>query len=316
MERLSGIKIDDIAGLDAAGYDRRRLAEYAADLVLKEVLEDGFFHADPHPGNLLVLPGEVIGVLDFGTVGRLDTRDRINLARLFVVVVQLDAEGIVEQLMRMGIADYNVDRHDLTRDLRRLLIRYQGLPLYEISAGEVLDYLEPVIYQHKLHIPSDYWLLIKTIVIMQGVGLGLDPEFDIFEAARPYLGRVFRQLVSPNTWLPSLVRMGTDWGDFVTSFPRQSTRILEQVERGDLNVQIQVPDLRELTDRLDRIVNRIIYGVLIAAIAVALALLLPNLDLTWPWGLITWIILLTFVVVSILGLQLVWSIFRSRRRRK
>ena len=96
QERITGIKIDNITALDAAGYNRHRLATHAADFVLKEVLEDGLFHADPHPGNLLILPGEVLGVLDFGTVGRLDNRDRINFARLFSVADQMDTEGIVD----------------------------------------------------------------------------------------------------------------------------------------------------------------------------------------------------------------------------
>ena len=115
MERVSGIKIDDIAALDAAGYDRKRLADHSARFVLQEVLEDGFFHADPHPGNLLILPGEVIGVIDFGTVGRLETSDRIDLARLLILIVQRDTEGIVDQLVRMGIAGSRVDRNVLAR---------------------------------------------------------------------------------------------------------------------------------------------------------------------------------------------------------
>jgi ubiquinone biosynthesis protein len=316
LERIRGIKIDDITAIEAAGYDRTHLANNAARLVLQEVLEDGFFHADPHPGNIMVLPGEVIGVLDFGTMGRLDSSDRINLARLFIVLVQMDAEGIVEQLMRMGIADYQVERLSLQRDLKRLLMRYHGQPLYEISAQEVLDGLEPIIYDYKLRIPSDYWLLIKTIIVMQGVGLGLDPDFDIFEASRPYLQHLFRQLWHPSTLVPSILRAGTDWGEFATAFPRQTTRILDQLERGRFETRILLPELEETVNRVDRIANRLIYGVLVSAMTVALALLIPGLDLEWPWGLLTWLVLLGFLTMSFLGLQLIWSILRSGHRRK
>jgi ubiquinone biosynthesis protein len=316
MERISGIKITDIPTLLEAGYDRRELANNSAWFVLKEVLEDGFFHADPHPGNLLILPGGVLGVLDFGTMGRLDNRDRINLARLFIVAVQLDAEGIVDQLMRMGVADYRVDRVGLQRDLRRLLIRYQGLKIYEINAAEVMDGLEPIIYEHKLRIPSDYWLLIKTVVIMQGVGLNLDPEFDIFAFAQPFLGKVLRQLWLPSTWGPSILRLGTDWGDFLSNFPRQTARILNQLDRGDFVVQVEVPELEETNRRLEGIVNRIIYAILLAALTVSLALLIPRLDLSWPWGLFAWIIVAGFMVMAFLSLRLLWSIFRSGRRRR
>ncbi len=315
LERIHGIKITDITALDAAGYDRHELATNSAKFVLKEVLEDGFFHADPHPGNLLILEGGVLGVLDFGTVGRLEPSDRYNLGRLFIVAVQLDVDGIVDQLMRMGIADYRVDRVALQRDLRRLLIRYYGLPLYEIDAKEILEGLEPIIYEHKLRIPSDYWLLIKTIVIMQGVGLGLDPTFDIFAAARPYLGRLFRQLWMPSSWGPAVLRRAMDWSDLFAGFPRQASRLLEQLERNDFGVQVEVPELSETTDRLDRIANRIVYGVIVSALIVALALLIPRLNLTWPWDLVTWIILIAFVVLCGLALWLLWSIFRSGRTR-
>jgi ubiquinone biosynthesis protein len=316
MERISGIKIDDIAALDAAGYDRKRLAQTSARFVLQEVLEDGFFHADPHPGNLLILPGEVIGVIDFGTVGRLETSDRIDLARLLILVVQRDTEGIVDQLVRMGIAGSRVDRIVLARELRRILLRYYGLPIQDIPVTEVMNSLEPIIYKHSLRIPSDYLLLIKTIMLLQGVGLGLDPDFDMFAATRPYLGKLFRQVLLPSSWGPSVLRMLTDWNELFSNFPRQTTNVLDQLERGDFGIDVEVPQLDETIDRIDRVANRIIYGVLVAAFLVALALLIPHLDTTWPWGIITWVILVGFVFMCVLGLRLIWSILRSRRKRK
>ncbi|MFC2054697.1 ABC1 kinase family protein [Chloroflexota bacterium] len=316
QEQFKGIKIDDFNALNAAGYDCKQLAGISARFVLKEVMEDGFFHADPHPGNLLILPGEVLGVLDFGAVGRLGTNDRVSLARLLILVVQNDVEGIVDQLMRMGIAGYGIDRTGLIRALKRLLMQYYGLPIQEIPATEVSRELEPIVYKYKLRIPSNYWLLIKTIAIMQGVGLALDPEFDMFAFTRPYLNRLFRQLLLPSAWGPGFLRMLTDWGDLVSGFPGRTTRILGQLERGDLGFEVDVPQVDDVVDRIDRIANRIIYGVLLSAFIVALALLIPNIDLTWPWGIVNWVIIVGFLFISALGLQLLWSIFRSGRSRK
>jgi ubiquinone biosynthesis protein len=315
QEQIHGIKIDDLPALEAAGYDRHRLATYCAQFVLQEVLIDGYFHADPHPGNLLVMPGETLGVLDFGTMGRLDERDRINLARLFVVAVQLDVDGIVDQLQRMGIADYKVDREGLYRELRRLLMQYYGLPIYEINASEILKGLEPIIYEYNLRIPADYWLLIKTVVIMQGVGLGLDPDFDIFEAARPYLGKIFRQLWFPSSWAPGLLRLGMEWKDLITILPRQSSRLLDQLERGDFTVKAELPQLEPLMLQVDRLVSRIIYALLVAAMLVSLAFLLPRLDFTWPWGLMTWLILGGFALMLFLAARLAWLTVRTVRRK-
>jgi ubiquinone biosynthesis protein len=316
QERIHGIKIDDIKALEAAGMDRKKLAQRAADMVLQEVLDDGFFHADPHPGNMLIMEGGVIGMLDFGTMGRIEKSERVALARLFIVAVQMDVDGIVDQLIRMDVADYGVDRKGLARDLRRSIMRYYGLPLNQIPAMEVWEGLEPIIYEYNLRVPSDYWLLIKTVIIMEGVGLGLDPEFDMVTAAQPYLGRLFRQLWMPSTWGSSLLRIGADWTDFLSGFPRQSTHILKQLERGDLEVRIRVPELEQTNRNLNRIINRLIYGILVAAMIVALALLIPRLDFTWPWGVITWVIILVFLGMSFLGVQLIWSIWRSNRRNK
>jgi ubiquinone biosynthesis protein len=316
QERIRGIKIDDIEALDVAGFNRKDLAQRAADMVLQEVLDDGFFHADPHPGNLLIMEGGIIGVLDFGTMGRLEKGERTALARLFIVAVQLDADGIVDQLIRMRVADYGVDRTGLARDIRRTIMRYYGLPLNEIPAMEVWETLEPVIYKYNLRVPSDYWLLIKTVVIMEGVGLGLDPEFDMVAAAQPYLGRLFRQLLLPSTWGSSLLRLGSDWMDFLGGFPRQSTSILTKIDRGDLEFRVRLPELEETNRDFNRAVNRLIYSILVAAMTIALALLIPGLDLTWPWSLITWVILLGFLGMSYLALRLIWSMWRSNRKQK
>ncbi len=313
MERLQGIKIDNLEALKAAGYSPKRLSAYAADFALKEVLIDGFFHADPHPGNMLIMPGEVIGVLDFGTVGRLDDKDRANLARLFIAAVQLDSEAIVDQLQRMGVADYRVDRVGLERDLKRILTRYYGLPIYEIDAQEIAKALQPILYEYKLYIPTDYYLLMKTVTMMQGVGLRLDPDFDIFEAAQPYIGKLFRRMWLPSAWGPDVIRLALDWKDFATVLPRKTTRILDQVERGQLTVQAELPQLEPTINTIDRLINRIIFSVLVAAMVVALALLIPRLDYAWPWGLVTWIIVMGFLVLVFLALRLAWSVFRSGR---
>ena len=313
MERIKGIKIDNLDGLKAAGYDRQRLSAYAANFALKEILIDGFFHADPHPGNMLILPGEVIGVLDFGSVGRLDDQDRANLARLFIAGVQLDVDAIVDQLQRMGIADYRVDRVGLQRDLKRIMTRYYGLPIYEINAQEIAKAVQPIMYEYKLNIPTNYYLLMKTVVMMQGVGLKLDPDFDIYEAARPFIGKLFRRMWLPSSWGPEVLRLAMDWKDFATILPRKTSHILDQLERGQLTVQAELPQLEATINMIDKLINRIIFSVLVAALVVALALLLPRLDYAWPWGLLTWIIVVGFFTLLFLAIRLSWSVFRSGR---
>lgn len=313
MERIDGAKIDDLVALDAAGYDRHRIALHCARMIVKEILEDGFFHADPHPGNFIVLPGEVIGAMDFGQVGYLDSRDRADLVHLYIVAVQMDAAGIVEQLIRIGAADYRVDRIALERDLNRLLRKYHGMPLKEIQAGQVMEEMMTVAFRHHLRFPSDLWLLGKTLVMMEGIGLKLDPEFDMFAVSELYVERFKHRLWLPSEWGPSALRGAADWADLLLRFPRQTSRLLDQAERGDLEVQVKLSNLPLATDRLDRIANRLAVSILVAAFTLGLAWLIPTLDLTWPWEWLTWLVLAAFVAMSMLGLWLLWNIWRSGR---
>jgi ubiquinone biosynthesis protein len=313
MDRITGVKIDDLAALEVAGYDRHRIALHCARMVVKEILEDGFFHADPHPGNFIVLPGEVIGAMDFGQVGYLDSRNRADLVRLYIVGVQMDAAGVVEQLIRIGAADYRVDRIALERDLNRLLRKYHGMPLKEIQAGQVVEEMMTVAFRHHLRFPSDLWLLGKTLVMMEGIGLRLDPEFDMFAVSEPYVQRFKHRLWLPSEWGPSALRSAADWADLLMRFPRQTSRLLEQSERGDLEIKVSLSNLPQATDRLDRIANRLAVSILVAAFTLGLAWLIPTLDLTWPWEWLTWFVLVAFGAMSMLGLWLLWSIWRSGR---
>lgn len=313
--RIRGIKIDDFAALDAAGYDRERIATHASRLIIKEVLEDGFFHADPHPGNLQILPGETIGLLDFGTVGYLDERDKANLIRLYIAIFRFDATAAVEQLIRMGIADSTVDEISLERDLRRLLRRYKGMPLKDISASEILGEIQPIIYEYRLRVPSDYWLLIKTLVIMEGVGKQIAPLFDVFEVSGPYVRKFLIQLALPTSWGPEALRSVSGWAAFLSDLPGQTGRLMNRVERGQLELRIKDPATENLARQLNQVANRVIQAILLGSLTIGLALLLPTLDLVWPWGLLTWTAILGFGAVVVLAFWLLWSIWRSGRRK-
>ncbi len=314
QERIRGIKIDDLEALDAAGYDRDRIATHASRLVIKEVLEDGFFHADPHPGNLLIMPGEVLGLLDFGTVGYLDERDKGNLIRLYIAIIRFDATSAVNQLIRMGIADAMVDELGLERDLRRLLRRYKGMPLKDISASELLGEIQPIIYEYRLRVPSDYWLLIKTLVVMEGVGKRIAPLFDVFEVSGPYVRDFLIKLALPTSWGPEALRSLGGWAGFLGDLPGQTGRLLSRAERGQLELRIKDPATEHLGRQLNEVANRVIQAILLGSLTIGLALLLPSLDLAWPWGVLTWLAILGFGAVVVLAFWLLWSIWRSGRR--
>lgn len=309
LERIRGIKIDDLAGLEAAGCDRHRVALHAARIIIKEVLEDGFFHADPHPGNFVVMDGEVIGAMDFGMVGHLSQAERLDLIRLYLAAATMNVEALLEQLIRMGVADSQTDRSALQRDLHHLLSRYYALPLKEIRAREVLNDVLPIVFRHRLRAPSNFWLLGKTLSMLEGVGLLLDPDFDIFEVARPFLHRLTWQLVAPDRrrWSSMLLSAG-NWLDLLQITPRAALRLLSRVER-DGAIPMSVRETERLIGSLDRLVTRLTLSVLIGSLIIGLALLT---SVTVP-GTFAWVlVVLGFLGAAALGLWLFLSILRAR----
>jgi len=309
FERIAGVKIDDVEALDAAGLDRHQIALHSAQIIVKEVLIDGFFHADPHPGNFFVMTNKagepIIGAMDFGMVGRLTPRVKEDLVRLFIVAVRLDAEGTVEQFIRMSAARRGVDRQGLQRDLERLLIRYYGRPLKEIRAREVVEEVMPIAFRHQLHLPSDLWLLGKTLGMMEGVGLKLDPDFDIFAVSQPYVRRFIRQMTSPRAWGRKLLKEASEWSNLLLQLPDQIPRLLDQASEGKLEIGLRVREQDTILRHFDRLVNRLAVSVLVAALIIGLALVVVSQgESSWPAQA-------GFVAAALLGLWLLISIWRS-----
>jgi ubiquinone biosynthesis protein len=307
LERIHGIKIDDIPTMDAMDYDRHRVALHSARIIIKEVLEDGFFHADPHPGNYNVLPGEVIGGMDFGMVGHLRDRERLDLIRFYLVGVALDADGIVEQLIRIGAAGTEVDRVGLSRDINRLLNKYYALPLKDIRAREVVEEILPIAYHHHLRLPSDMWLLGKTLAMMEGIGLRLDPDFDMFEVAQPYVNRLMRRLVIPDLSLGKAVMLdGAYWSDLFNRLPRAGNRLLERIEQNE-PYPIHFDETDRVMKKMDRLFTRLSLSILTGALIISLAFLIPSVS---PNGWIIWIIATGIVATVVFVLWLFISFLR------
>lgn len=312
MELLRGIKINDVERLEARGYDRHLLALKSARLIIKEVLEDGFFHADPHPGNLYVMEGEVIGVMDFGMVGWLDTRLRTQIAQLYISTVRRDIDGMVDRLIQLGVAGYDVNRKQLRRDLTRLIRKYYGRSLKNIRARDMAQDIMPIIFRHQLQVPTDLWLLLKTLVIMEGVGLKLDPDFDIFEASQPFVRRLTRNLWSAKGLRQALIRTSANLSDLMMTTPELGLGLLRRLDQGQLKLQIEPSGLEDLFVRIDRVINRLTVSILLSALILGLAMVIPNLGGGATW--ITIAAILMFMSVTSLAFWIAISIISGSNR--
>ncbi len=310
LERISGVKIDDVAAVEAAGYSRRQVAENAARMVIKEVLEDGFFHADVHPGNFVVMPGAVIGVMDFGRMGYLSERDRYDAIAFYVAVISMDPDGIVDQLVRMGAAGSDVERKALSRDIERVLYKYYSTSLGDIRIQGMADVATPIINRYHLRLPSNFVLLLQTLGMIQGIALTLDPDFDVWAFSEPAMRRVTRRLARPRRGRgQNLLRQGREWNELAANLPRTANRLLAQADRGDL-LQIGLKDSGPIMKQMDRLTTRMALSLLLAALTISLALLLSFTD---AGSMLQAPITLGFAMVIALTAWLFISILRGTR---
>ena len=307
LERIYGVKINDVATMERVGIDPKQVALNSARLIVKEVLEDGFFHADPHPGNFFVMPGAVIGAVDFGMVGHLSREDRLNLVRLYIASVRMDAERIVDQLIRMGAATAYVNRADLKRSISRLLQKYRGLPLKEIRAQEVVNDIMPIAYRFHLRLPSDLWLLGKTLGMMEGVGLQLDPDFDMFAVSQPFADRLMRELWMPSTWGPEVYSGLQAWSDFIEVMPRAGAKLLYGLESGKVPLDMTFDVQKPVIERFDRALTRLALSVILGSFILALALLISSAPAS---PIVMALVAVGFLTAMGLGLWFIISVLR------
>ena len=312
LERMRGIKINDLKGLDEQGTDRRWLAHYATNVVLKMVCEDGFFHADPHPGNFFIEPQGAIGLIDFGMVGVLDEQTQGLLAELLIAINQQKADRLVDVFLELGVSRRRIDRAAVRRDIERLLSTYWGLPLGELKVAALLGDVFTVMRRHHLHLPSNLALLLKTVIMIEGLGLNLDPEFRLTNSLTPYTERLVLRQYSPVKWARSFGRASLDLAKLGVEMPQHVRRIMSAAEDGNLQIGMRPEGFDPVIDRLERIANRIVLGVIAAAFINGLAVLVsvyrpPGWE-RWGWAVFAF----GFACALMLGVYLAWSILRPK----
>ncbi len=280
LEYLDGIKLNEIGRLREAGYDLGELAQVVVEAYLKQVFVDGFYHADPHPANILVV-GSQIGFVDFGTAGYLTPNQKGMLGDMFLQILDEDAGGVARTVIRMGAVRGRPSLEAMERDLQRLLVRYWGIALEDIPVGEMLAEVFKVAYRHKVYLPGDLALLARTIITLEGTGRMLDPQFMLVDALRPFAMRLVRERMSPLVAGRRAVRTLRDAADLAMAFPRRLDDLWDQLEAGEVTLGVDVRRLQEIINKVNSMVNRVAFSVLVAALILGSALILHGGKERW-----------------------------------
>jgi ubiquinone biosynthesis protein len=259
MERLEGIRGTEIDALRQSGEDLGEFARRGANMYLEMVFRDGFYHADPHPGNLILLPGNIVGVIDCGMVGRIDEDLRDEVESLLVGIVENDSSLVSEQVLRLGAVPPTCSREKLRSDLQDFMADYTGHPLNEIHVGAALSSLVEIIRRHHIVLPPALALLLKTIIVLEGTSRRFSPEVSLTELMQPYCSRLLLRRFSPGRVAKRARRAFRAWDHLLKALPRDLADLLARFRDGTLTVHL---DHRHL----DPIVNRLVLGILTAAI--------------------------------------------------
>lgn len=306
-----GIPGRDMAAVEAAGLDRKLLARLGATAVLKMMLEDGFFHADPHPGNLFFLPGNRVAFIDFGMVGRLSDERRYQVARLLHGLVTQDAPGVVEVLSDWSGADSETEA--LHSEVDAFVDQYHGVPLKQLDLAAMLSDLLTLLRDHGLRLPPDMALMFKAFVTLEGLGRQLDPEFDMAGEAEPFLARVMLAHHSPKKTLRRGWRAALGALDLLSGLPQDIKRLLQAARSGRIQLQIDVPRLEDFGERLDRAASRLTVGLVTSALIIGSSIVMTVHGGPTLFGLPS-IGLIGFSGAALGGIWLLISIWRSGRR--
>ncbi|MEA3280367.1 MAG: AarF/ABC1/UbiB kinase family protein, partial [Thermodesulfobacteriota bacterium] len=312
MEFIDGIKISEISRLDDAGYDRKIITARGADLYLKQVFDNGFFHADPHPGNIFVLPNNVICLLDFGMMGSVDRQTREDFVDLIDSVVHKDTLRVTRSLLELTEHDEDPDVKLLERDLSDFIEQHLYKPLKDIEIGKMLQGLLEVASRYRLRIPPDIFLMMKVFSSIEGVGLMLDPKFDMITQATPFIERVKRARFYPKRIAGDILTLVAELLKFVQQFPKDALDITRLIKQQKLSVKFEHKGFEPVLDTYNQISNRISFSIVIASLIIGSALIVFAKTPPLFHGL-SIIGIIGFISAAIMGIWLLVAILRKGR---
>ncbi|MEJ2793088.1 AarF/UbiB family protein [Iodobacter sp. LRB] len=264
---IGGVAGNDLSGVDAAGLDRCILASRGADAVLKMVLIDGYFHADPHPGNVKYLPDNQIAFLDFGMVGRLPHPRRDQIVDLLAALAQRDEHGILNVLLEWT-GDTVVDEEKLIADIAGFMFDYENLALKDIRFGNLLNDVVQMMREHQITLPSDLTLLFKALITLEGLGRQLDPNFQMVTHLTPFVKEVILARYSPRSLMKRSKEGVFEAVQLLSGLPRDIGKLIKQARRGNLRIDLDLKRLDQFGQQITRSANRLTMGIVTGALII------------------------------------------------
>ncbi|OQC46727.1 MAG: putative protein kinase UbiB [Candidatus Marinimicrobia bacterium ADurb.Bin030] len=311
MELVEGIKATEIEQLEAAGIDLQVIAQRGVEASFRQVFEFGFFHADPHPGNIMILPGNIIAPIDFGMVGQIDEDTIDNLGHVVVGVLHKDITRTLRSLEDLTGADLSAVAHDLRYDLMTYINNYSELPLKDLQLSLLMDDFFELVRKYHLRIPSHLALMLKALVTVEGLARILWPNFDVLEALKPYVRKITLRRYNPRRIMRNGTLVLDDFADLMTDLPGRLQAIFKKAAEGNFAIQFQHRNLEHLIDEFRKAANQLSLALILAALVVGSSLVILTMAGPKLFGY-SLIGLLGYVAALLIGLRMLWNHFRKK----
>jgi len=315
QEYVPGIRGNDLAAISAADLDRKVLAARGADAVLKMILVDGFFHADPHPGNVLYLPGNRIALIDFGMVGRLSALRRSQIVDLLTGIVRQDDDAMLEVLLDWT-GEQGVDEAQLAADVGELAFDFADMELKDLRIGVLLQRVAALLREHGILLPADLTLMFKALITLEGLGRQYDPDFRLIDRVRPFVERALSERYQPVVALRRGQATLANVFGLVTNLPRDLARLVKDARRGRMRVDLDLKRLDKFGDRLDSTIDRMTIGIMTASLVIGSSIVMTVGSGPTLFGVpvLTLLGLLGYLIAFLNSLWIILSIWRSGHR--
>ncbi|WP_176541312.1 MULTISPECIES: AarF/ABC1/UbiB kinase family protein [unclassified Bacillus (in: firmicutes)] len=315
MERIEGIKITEIQQLNLNQEEKRQIADRLVESFVTQILREGFFHGDPHPGNILYNPNtQQLGFIDLGQIGRLSSRKRYDVTTLMIGLMNEDTDLIVKAMYRLTYVPLSVDDKQFYDDMDRIRKKFSHTPLGELNFGLTINELFSVAHNHQIYIPTDFMMLGKTLITLEGIASDIDPSLNLLELAKPYAQQLLVERYNPVKFGKRLLTDAEDMAESFTKIPGQLEEVLQKTSEGDLKVKISVHELDDIFTKIDRLSNKFSFSLTLLAFSIVVLGLIvgatfgSNTILTSIHALEV-----GFVIAFLMFLWIIYSIIKTGR---
>ncbi len=312
MEYIDGIKASDTARLKEEGYDLELIATRGADLIMKQIFIHGFFHADPHPGNIFILPDNVICYLDFGMVGRITRQEREDFIDIVIHIVKEDTRRAADAILRITNYSAEPDREALERDIAELMDQYLYLPLKDIRTSKLLQQALDISSRHRIFLKPDLFLMMKALSTSETLGRMLYPDFNLVEHAKPFIRRIHLGHFHPRRITEEFFDSGSQLVGLIKDIPGEIHDILKLTKEGKIKIEFEHRGLDSLLFTMDRVSNRIAFAIVLASLIIGSSLITLS-NIPPKWHEIPIVGLAGFVIAGVIGLWLLVSIMKRKK---